>query len=51
MANCVARSVDIILSGLQYRFSSCMGGDVDIDHDDGVEVLNINLACDMEMYL
>ena len=29
----------------------CTGGNGDIDHDDGVEVLNINLACDMEMYL
>ena len=27
--------VDIILSGLQYRFSCCGGGDVDINHDNG----------------
>ena len=35
MANSVAHCVGIILSGLQYRFSSYGGGDVDTDHDDG----------------
>ena len=34
MANCVARCVGIILSDLQYRFSSYRGGDVDMDDDD-----------------
>ena len=33
MANCVARYVGIILSGLQYRFVSCRGGNVDINHN------------------
>ena len=35
MVNCVACCVGIILSGLQYRFSSFRGGDVEIDHDNG----------------
>ena len=35
MANCVTCCVGIILSGLQYRFLSCRGSDVDINHDDG----------------
>ena len=35
MANCVVCCVGIILSGLQYRFSSCRGSDVDINHDEG----------------
>ena len=35
MANCVARCVGIALSGLQYRFLSCRGSDVDIDHNGG----------------
>ena len=34
MADCVACCISIILSGLQYRFSSCRGGDEDINHDD-----------------
>ena len=35
MVNCVACCVGIILSGLQYRFSSFRDGDVEIDHDNG----------------
>ena len=35
IVNCVARCVDIILSGLKYRFSSYSGDNVDIDHNDG----------------
>ena len=57
MANCVAHCVGIILSDLQYRFSSCSGCDIDIYHEDGDVWLKcwdreyIDLACDMEMYL
>ena len=57
MANCVAHCVGIILSGLQYRFSSCNGCDIDIYHEDADVWLKcwdseyIDLACDMEMYL
>ena len=35
MANCAACCVGIILSGLQYRFLSCKGSNVDVNHDDG----------------
>ena len=35
MANCVAHSVGIILSGLQYLFLSCRDDNEDINHDDG----------------
>ena len=58
IANCLSCYVGIIFSCLQCRFSSCRGGDEDIDHDDGdlcrIELsvgVNINLACDVEMYL
>ena len=57
IANCLACCVGIILSGLQYRFWSCRDGGEDIDHDNGNLWLNrsvgvnINLACDVEMYL
>ena len=33
MANWVAHCVSIIFLGLWYRFSSCRGGDKDINHD------------------
>ena len=41
MANCVARCVDLMLSGLQYRFSHCRGDDVGINHYNG----NLLLKC------
>ena len=35
MAKCVAYCVGIVLSGLQYRYLLCRGGDEDIDHNNG----------------
>ena len=56
MVNCVACYVGIILSGLQYRFSSFRDGDVEIDHDNGDLWLkcwseHLYVAHDVEIYL